>query len=213
MADVWEKSYGAVLRLARFWEPPKLDSASVRIYGAETFSLVLAQILDLNLITPSDDLILSVPDNYLKRKLKKISLASAGKLTYPVFVKSLIPKQFEARIYESTSDLADVCTGLDENSELLVSEIVSFLGEARFFVLDSTIASCALYEGVGNLESAKTFVESLLKNMDLPVTFVVDVGFISDEECCVVEFNASWGAGLNGCDPRGVADCIAKSVC
>jgi len=213
VAEIWEEKFGDVLRLARFWEPPELNSASVRIYGAETFSLVLAQILNVNLVTPTDDLILSVPDSFLLRKVRRAPLAATGELKFPIFVKSLIPKQFEARIYQSRADLADVCAGLDESSELLVSEIVSFIGEARFFVRNNTIASCALYEGVGDLESAKTFVKSLIRSMDLPVTFVVDVGLLADENWCVVEFNAAWGAGLNGCDPQGVAECIAISVC
>jgi hypothetical protein len=37
---------------------------------------------------------------------------------------------------------------------------------------------------------------------------VVDVGFIDGRGWAVVEFNAAWGAGLNGCDPDKVLPAI-----
>ena len=52
VANAWENSGGTVLRLGRFWDPPELISADVRVYGNDTFCLVLAQKLCLDLISP-----------------------------------------------------------------------------------------------------------------------------------------------------------------
>jgi len=38
--------------------------------------------------------------------------------------------------------------------------------------------------------------------MTLPMTVVVDVGFVGGRGWTVIEFNAAWGAGLNGCNPE-----------
>ena len=43
VAASWHAQGGTVLRLGRFWEPPALDVATIRVYGNETFALVLAQ--------------------------------------------------------------------------------------------------------------------------------------------------------------------------
>ena len=55
VAAAWQAAGGEVLRLGRFWDPPALDAARVRIYGAEAFAQVLAQRLGLALLSPADD--------------------------------------------------------------------------------------------------------------------------------------------------------------
>jgi len=37
---------------------------------------------------------------------------------------------------------------------------------------------------------------------------VIDVGLIANRGWGVIEFNAAWGAGLNGCDPEKVLPAI-----
>lgn len=44
--------------------------------------------------------------------------------------------------------------------------------------------------------------------MTLPRAMVVDVGFVADRGWAVIEFNAAWGAGLNGCDPEKIVAVI-----
>ena len=50
------------------------------------------------------------------------------------------------------------------------------------------------------------------KEMDLPRTVVVDMGLLDTGTWVVIEFNATWGSGLNGCDPECVVDCIGASL-
>jgi len=84
--------------------------------------------------------------------------------------------------------------------------------EARFFVLDQNIISCAIFEGDGNLDRARVFVSSLLVNFKFPRTVVIDVGCTSLGEWRVVEYNATWGSGLNGCDETVVVQCLAAAT-
>jgi hypothetical protein len=42
VADAWSKNGGEVLRIAKFWNPPLLDSKEIRIYGNNMFCLILA---------------------------------------------------------------------------------------------------------------------------------------------------------------------------
>ena len=40
---------------------------------------------------------------------------------------------------------------------------------------------------------------------------MADVGFIADRDWAVVEFNAAWGAGLNGCDAAKILPAILRA--
>jgi hypothetical protein len=38
--------------------------------------------------------------------------------------------------------------------------------------------------------------------------YVMDVGLVPGTGWVVIEFNAAWGAGLNGCDPNRILPAI-----
>ncbi len=67
VALAWTAEGGAVLRLDRFWEPPALETARVRLYGNDTFCLVVAEVLGLVLVSPPDDLLLHLDEDALGR--------------------------------------------------------------------------------------------------------------------------------------------------
>ena len=75
--------------------------------------------------------------------------------------------------------------------------------------MDGLVLDAAVYEGESEAVGAEKFVEALTRSMPLPRTVVVDVGFIDGRGRAVIEFNAAWGAGLNGCDPDKVLPAIA----
>ncbi len=210
VAAAWEASGGSVNRLARFWEPPQLPHGSIRVYGNETFCLVLQEKLALRLETPADDLMLAVPAPFLHRSLAKHRLVDLPDDGFPLFAKSLIPKLIASRVYASAAELAAACVGLDPLTEFLVSDPVVISAEARSFVLDGDILDLALYEGQAHLKNARVFIESLLSELTLPRTVVVDVGLV-DGRWCLIEFNATWGAGLNGCHAGRVLPAIAAA--
>jgi hypothetical protein len=52
VAASFEKCGGAVHRIGRFWDPPNFDSPTVRVYGSDSFCLVLQQKLVLRFALP-----------------------------------------------------------------------------------------------------------------------------------------------------------------
>ncbi|HSO37659.1 MAG TPA: ATP-grasp domain-containing protein [Labilithrix sp.] len=209
VAAAWQVAGGRVLKLGRFWEPPELDQAHVRLYGNDTFCLVLAEKLSLHLVSPPDRILAKVPESLLRRRLRIVPLATVRDGDFPVFAKPVVPKQFKSAVYDSAEALAAETRGLEREVEVIVSEIVTFVAEARAFVLDGIVTACAIYEGSADCGEATQFAARVAGALDLPRTSVVDVGRLSDGTWALIECNATWGAGLNGCDASSVIACIA----
>jgi hypothetical protein len=161
VADAWVKSGGQVQKIGRFWEPPIIEASRARIYGNDTFALVLAQKMALELVSPTDDLIFGVDQKYLKRRIWKVRLSQFEKIEYPIFIKPFVPKQFRAGIYNSAQELLKETKGLPFDSELLISEVIQFEAEARFFVHRNEILAGAVYEGEAELAAATEFVNQM----------------------------------------------------
>jgi hypothetical protein len=193
--------------LGRFWDPPVFDPATVRVYGADSFCLVLQQKLGFDLCSPADDLLLRVPSPFLKRQLAQRTLADALS-SLPAFVKPVTPKQFRGAVYTSPEDLAAECRGLPQETAVFVAETVTLTAEVRSFVLDGQVLDAAVYEGNAALSDATAFITELGQRVELPRSVVVDVGFVAARGWEVIEFNAAWGAGLNGCNATKVLPAI-----
>lgn len=210
----WREGGGEVLRLGRFWDPPPLDAEFVRLYGNDAFCLVLEQKLGLRLVSPPDDLPAAVDRAWTRRRVTARTLAEALEVGFPAFVKPLAPKVFRAAVYASADGLREECAGLPDETPVLVSEVVDFRAEARAWVLDGGVAACAVYEGAAPADEAAAFVADFVRDHAalLPRTLVVDAGRLPGGEWALVEANAAWGAGLNGCDARAAAACIAHAT-
>lgn len=211
LANAWGHCGGTVMRLGRFWDPPALDTNVVRVYGSTSFALVLKEKLGLSLCTPADDLILHLPFEAVKRRIRANRLVEAKRFQYPLFVKPLVPKLFEAQVYLSADDLQRACQGLGNATTILTSEIVTFLAEARAFILDGEVLDCALYEGDGDVHAAHAAAVQFARFPVLPRTLALDVGFVEGRGWAVIEMNAAWGAGLNGCQAERIWPCIAAA--
>lgn len=94
----------------------------------------------------------------------------------------------------------------------MVSVVVTFTAEVRVVVADQRVLSVAVYEGKSEIEHAREFVEKLVAGGLLPDPAVVDVGLIAERGWAVVEFNAAWGSGLNGCAPEAMLECIMRAT-
>lgn len=211
VAKAWESAGGTVLRLGRFWDPPELDPQQVRVYGNDTFCLVLQQKLGLDLCSPDDDLLARVPGAFLRRKVELRHLREIDTLVFPKFVKTIVPKQVRSRVYASAAELRDEATGLDPDTLVLVSDPVHFVAELRLFVLDGQVLDAAFYEGEGDRAAGVAFGTALLPHVKTPHAVVVDVGRLPDGEWALIELNAAWGAGLNGCSAVCVLPAIAQA--
>ncbi len=184
----------------------------MRIYGNDTFALVLAQKLNLHLVSPDDDLLVRLPAEQIGRRIRIANLGDACNFTFPTFVKSVVPKQFRAGVYASWPQLESECAGLSMNTPIYESEVVKFDAEVRGFIFEGRVQDAAVYEGSADSSTAMEFLSIVARNDALPVTCVLDIGFVRDRGWVVVEANAAWGAGLNGCDPDKVLGCIAHAT-
>lgn len=212
LASAWEDAGGEVLRLGRFWDPPPLVRERVRLYGSDSFSQVLAQKLGLALLSPRDEQLAELDEEWLRRSVRISSLGELEGTPYPAFVKPVTPKLFRAGVYSDYAAVQRECQGLESELQVLVAEVVSFQAEARCFVLDGRVLTSSIYAGSGDPAAAQEFATRLVASLELPKTCVADVGFIAGRGWGLVEFNASWGAGLNGCDPVQAAQCIAEAT-
>lgn len=211
VAEAFSAGGGRVQRLGRFWDPPSFDVASVRVYGPDSFCLVLQQRLGFHLMSPDDDLLLKVPEPFLGRKVRRQSLRDVDCISFPAFIKPVVPKQFRAAVYSTADILASECEGLKRATAVLVSEPVKFEAEVRCFVLDGAVLDGGIYEGTAKVADALRAVEALVRVMPLPRAVVVDIGLLDGRSWVVVEFNAAWGAGLNGCSAAKVLPAIVAA--
>ena len=212
VARAFESCGGTVHRIARFWDPPTFEASTVRVYGADAFCLVLQQKLGFSLCSPRDELMMEVPFQFLNRRIARRTLREISSVGFPAFIKPVTPKQFRGAIYESREVVVAECRGLPLETAVFVSEPVTFAAEVRTFVLEGRVLDAAIYDGKSELDRAVEFVGGLTKSMMLPRTVVIDVGLVDDRGWAVIEFNASWGAGLNGCDAEKVLPAIVSAT-
>jgi len=206
VAKAWIKNGGEVIRIGKFWERPTSLSGRISIYGNDTFSLVLAQVIGVDLMQIQDDSISKLDINWIKRKIRIEELSNFQTLSFPIFIKPVKPKLFSSKVYQSKPEFLSATADLSSSEKIIVSEIIEIETEIRAFVLDKTILDAAVYSGSGDLNSANKFINDFIHNnhIELPKSYVVDIGFNSNVGWFIIEFNSSWGAGLNSCDPEKV---------
>jgi hypothetical protein len=212
----WTTSIQEIKRLGKYWiKDEELAKRKIAIYGNQTFAFVLAQIYDVELLSPDDALIARLDNKWTKRT---ITLKTIGQITendFPAFIKPVIPKIFLAGIFKTIADFKQVTEGMEATEEILTSSIVETIqAEARSFVLNGIIKDIALYEGFADINTGKDFVTDFLNNNknQLPDAVVVDIAYNEQIGWFILEFNACWGAGLNNCKAENVIDCIISAT-
>ena len=206
IANSWENNGGDVLRIGKFWEKPEIGSKRITIYGNDTFCLVLAQVLGIDLVMVKDELIGKLDSKWIKRKIELFSINRIGEILFPTFIKPVKPKIFKSKVYDSLVSFKKETEGIDTKETIIRSDIVTISSEVRAFILNREILDMAVYEGKGNLNQAKLFLTDFLNEChgSLPNTFVIDLGYNDFNKWFIIELNSSWGAGLNSCHPDKV---------
>lgn len=102
VARAFESCGSTVHCIARFWDPPTFEASTVRVYGADTFCLVLQQKLGFTLCSPRDELLMEVPSQFLNRRITRQTLREVSSAHFPAFIKPVTPKQFRGAIYKSS---------------------------------------------------------------------------------------------------------------
>jgi hypothetical protein len=201
--------------------------ADPAVYVTTDRAVATAAALDLALLEPPFDLLARVPERFVRRQVEAAPFGALDRLQGRTFVKPADPldKWFDAGVY---SDVRDIRTrGRSRpDAPVLLSEVVEWSVELRYFVLDGKAVAGSPYLSYGcpawrwhaNQPSAVpsaglAVVEGVCAAMagELPA-FVVDVGRIDDRGWAVVEFNPVWSAGLLNADPRAILPALLRAT-
>ena len=216
MFSAWIKHGGRIKRLDKFWiKDEELVNQKIAIYGNQAFALVVAQIYDVELLSPDDSLIARLENKWTKRTIQLKQLGQLADSDFPTFIKPVIPKMFIAGVFNAPEEFKSTIEGLQETEEVLISTIIDQIqAEARCYVKDGLVLDIALYEGSADLKGGKEFVTDFMiyNRPHLPEVVVVDIAYSEQTGWFILEFNACWGAGLNNCNADKVIDCIMEAT-
>lgn len=206
--------------------PNALKAQDCRVYAEGLLVEYLAAQLNLELLRPADDLLAQLPHDYLQRQVHFYRAADFKQPSTVAFIKPADQKLFPAKVYQPTESM----TGLEllnPDDPILVSEVVNFTKEYRFFILNRQIQTGSIYwdqdhvpqtkmgyEGLSDplWSEAKHFTEQICQQqLDWPASFVLDVGYLATGEWAVIEFNPTWASGIYGCSPEAVLPCLKAS--
>lgn len=203
---------------------PEIDDPEVVIYVEALYAPTIAKMIGRELLAPSEDWLVKLPQEFRKRTITLTTLGEARGLIEPTFVKPPNDKSFAAQVYDSGASLP---IEFDDDMTVLVAAPVQWYVEFRCFCLDRRVLAISPYLRSGvhakhdDYESthverneAILFAERILVVVDAitPRAIVVDVGRIADQGWAVVEANAAWGSGIYGCDPDAVLDVIRHAT-
>jgi hypothetical protein len=209
-----------VQRLTAWRVPEELRSIPEPVLYLEgLLGPTLAEQFGLQLLVPTMDWLPRLPEEFRKRWVYLTTLGEARKLAEAAFVKPPNDKSFPARIYTG----AELPRDYNDDTPVLVAEVVQWQKEFRCFVLDHRVRTLSVYlrgselqrendfaASESELAEARQFAQSVLSDarVDLPRATVLDVGVIVGRGWAVVEQNAAWGSGIYGCDPEQVLQVI-----
>ncbi|MFC4454092.1 ATP-grasp domain-containing protein [Deinococcus sonorensis] len=212
------------LRLQSNTVPPEALGAACCVYAEGFLAEHLADQLGIHLLRPANDALARLSRALTARAITFCTAAEFQPLTRPMFVKPADQKLFAAAVYRPGEDIPGLETLLPDDP-ILISEVVHFTREYRFFVRDSTVRTGSIYwhgdrvpmvdvgyEGAGDAlwDQAAAFAQAVCAAHPLlPRSYVLDVGQLDSGVWAVIEFNPVWASGIYGCSPSAVLDCLA----
>ncbi|MGW3245869.1 ATP-grasp domain-containing protein [Streptomyces sp. NPDC001070] len=216
---------GMASHTLRTWRvPPEArETAGAALYSGPLFADAVAADLGLGLLEADEDWLARLPAELLGRQVEFMTLAEARRLRRPAFVKPPNDKSFPARVYRDGSGLPGP-DAVDDDTPVLVSDIVAFTAEYRLFLLDGEVVAGSRYATRGGLDVAPLDDDPLSDGVrdfagrlftpgvpELPGAVVVDVGPI-DGGWAVIEANAAWASGHYACDPDAALDVALRAA-
>ncbi|MGX1883074.1 ATP-grasp domain-containing protein [Streptomyces sp. NPDC055287] len=207
----------------REWRAPDRPDGICSLYAGPLFADAVADGLGLGLLEAPMEWLAALPCELTRRHIEFTTVARARTLRRPAFVKPPNDKSFPARVYPDGSGLPGP-DAVDDETPVLVSDIVAFTAEYRLFVLDGAVVTGSRYAVRGALDvvpleedplhgEALDFASLLFAPgvPPLPSAVVVDVG-TADGQWAVVEANAAWASGHYACDSDAVLDVVLRAA-
>lgn len=130
-----------VMRLASCRCPDDFEPEEPVLYAEPLFNEAVAQQLGLAVVEPSEDFLVRLPSEYVKREVRLTTAAEARSLPGPAFFKPPNRKTFPARVHASGAGLPE----MPDDDPVLASEPVVWIAEFRFFVRDRRVHAWSPY--------------------------------------------------------------------
>lgn len=203
--------------------PEWVRDSNVTIYCETAFADYLASELNIQLLTPSDSILSTLPFSFVKRNIQYARYKDFIKPTEKKFIKPADYKFFPAGIYSADDEIPGLSYCQDEDP-ILISDVVTFVDEYRLFVMNDQIATGSSYVKdsvfVGDQSSEldltvdlRNFANEVITIIKewMPNSYVLDIGKLNSGDFAVIEFNPSWASGIYGANPEKVLYCIQSS--
>ncbi len=213
-------------RLQSSQVPDELLGKECRVYAEGFLVEHIATQLNLQLLRPADALLSRLPPALLQRTVRFVCASELGRRDADAFIKPADQKLFPAGIYRPEDEIPGFQM-LEPTDPVLVSDVVDFQREYRFFVLDAQIMTGSVYwdgqivpqvqvgyEGRGDelWSEARAFAQRVCDlTSELPRSCVLDIGLLASGQWAVIEFNPTWASGIYGCTPEQVLTCLEAS--
>jgi ATP-grasp domain, R2K clade family 2 len=216
-----------VVRLASSQITDELHQSECRVYAEGFLAEHLAHELGLVLLRPADDALAQLEFDFAKRQVSYCRAEDFKRPTSSAFIKPADQKLFPARVYTANAPIVGL-EHLQPDDPILISEVVTFSREYRFFIRDRQVLTGSIYlladeipqvpigyEGEGDplWQGAIEFARQVASQtkLELPRSVVLDVGLVESGKWAVIEFNPVWASGIYGCDPLRVLECLEAS--
>jgi hypothetical protein len=216
-----------VVQLAGPELPDRLRGSGAHLYSGLLLADDLAARLQTMLLEAAPGWLADLPSAFRGRDVALMTIGEAYALRRPVFVKSPNDKHIPARIYADGSHLPGP-DAVEHDTQVLVSDPVSFAAEFRLHILDATVHTASQYaanghpdrmplDGHSHRAAVLGFARDLLAACatTLPSAIVVDTGITVDatgtEQWAVVETNGAWGSGCYAADPDRALDVVLRA--
>lgn len=208
------------------------DLEEPTVFGDIAFCDIVAEELGLGLLETPDDWLPNLPRKYTRRTIDLIQHRELVNVDTRKFIKPANDKVFYAGIFEHGRHVP--YRQINPNAPVLVSDVVDFEVEVRCHILDRSVVSASIYQGMHwasspeqenkILEQAEAWMDLFLGDpgIDLPSAIVVDVGKIADVGWAVVEANQAYASGIyaggyntkegRGADPEQVLRVVQRSA-
>lgn len=145
----------------------------------------------------------AIPSLYYRRNIRRSTLgeekAKFHKDGVPVFVKPVLPKQFNGNVWESLLQLIPLAK-IPDTAEVWVCEPMKIDAEWRVYVHDGEILGVKHYFGDWEKPVPADFIKQVVKTYKpCPIAYGVDIG-INNEYAFVIESNDGCNLGNYGLD-------------
>lgn len=200
------------------------DCSNCCVYGELLVADIMSSLCGISLLDPHDDWLAKLPNRFVHRNIHAATVGELSNFSYRSFIKPANDKMFQRGVYLSGELIPTKY--IDNNCPVLVSDVVDFDTEYRFWCLDYSAITGDYYRMYGvpdNEDVLKTeawcFANDVLNycaghsDVSLPSAVVLDVGRIENGPWAVVEANQCYASGIYGnTDLNMVLECVYRSA-